>query len=151
MPFSFEGIHCKFTQKIENLAKRVIRFFYNDYETLCQELLLESATSSINVKRLRVFCVELHKTINKLNPSFMREIFKLRSNNRPVRGKHQMNMIIPEFNQVSYGKKSLRTFDLKLWKSLPYHMKSSENLESFKRTIKHCNGERCLCKVCNCS
>ena len=44
----------------------------------------------------------------------MREIFKLRSNNRPVRGKHKMNMIIPEFNQVSYGKKSLRTFDPKL-------------------------------------
>ena len=45
-------------------------------------------------------------------------------------------MIIPEFNQISYGKKSLRIFDLKLWNSLPYHIKSSENLESFKRTIK---------------
>ena len=60
-------------------------------------------------------------------------------------------MIIPEFNQVSYGKKSLRTFIPKLWKGLPYHTKSSENLEFFKRTIKHWNGERCLCKVCNCS
>ena len=105
----------------------------------------------MNVKRLRVFCIELHKTVNKLNPSFMRDIFKLRSNNRPARGKHKMNMIIPEFNQGSFGKKSLRTFDLKLWKSLPYHMKSSENPESFKRIIKHCNGERCLCKLCNCS
>ena len=57
-------------------------------------------------------------------------------------------MIIPEFNQVSYGKKSLRTFGPKLWNSLPYHIKSSENLESFKRTIKHWNGEHCLCKVC---
>ena len=46
-------------------------------------------------------------------------------------------MIIPEFNQVSYGKKSLRTFGPKLLNSLPYHIKSSENLEFFKRTIKH--------------
>ena len=68
----------------------------------------------MNVKRLRVFCVELQKTINKLNPSFMRDIFKLRSNNRPARGKHKMNMIIPEFNQVSNEQKSLRTFDPKL-------------------------------------
>ena len=68
----------------------------------------------MNDKRLRVFCVELQKTINKLNPSFMRDIFKLRSNNRPARGKHKMNMIIPEFNQVSYEQKSLRTFDPKL-------------------------------------
>ena len=59
-------------------------------------------------------------------------------------------MIIPDFNQVSYGKMSLRTFDAKLWNSLPYHIKSSENLESFKRIIKHRNGERYLCKVCNC-
>ena len=44
----------------------------------------------------------------------MGDIFKLRSNNRPVRGKHKMNMIIHEFNQVSYEKKSLRTLDPKL-------------------------------------
>ena len=80
----------------------------------------------------------------------MRDLFKLRFTNRPVREKYKMNMIIPEFNQVSCGKKSLRTFGPKLWNSLPYHIKSSENLESFKRTIKHWNGERCLCKVCNC-
>ena len=86
-----------------------------------------------------------------INPDFMRDLFKLRFTNRPVREKYKMNMIIPEFNQVSYGKKSLRTFGPKLWNSLPYHIKSSENLESFKRTIKHWNGERCLCKVCNCS
>ena len=53
-------------------------------------------------------------------------------------------MTIPEFNQVSYGKKNLRTFGPKLWNSLPHHIKSPENLESFKRQIKHWNGERCL-------
>ena len=59
-------------------------------------------------------------------------------------------MIIPEYNQVSYGKKSLRTFGPKLWNNMPYHIKSCENLESFKRTIKHWNGERCVYNVCNC-
>ena len=138
-------------KKIENLQKRALRFLCNDYEISYEELLSKSSTSSMNVKRLRALCVELYKTINKLNPDFMRDLFKLRFTNRPVREKYKMNMIIPEFNQVSYGKKSLRTFGPKLWNSLPYHIKSSENLESFKRTIKHWNGERCLCKVCNCS
>ena len=77
----------------------------------------------MNVKRLRALCVELYKTINKLNPDFMRDLFKLRFTNRPVREKCKMNMIIPEFNHVSYGKKSFRTFGPKLWNSL----------ESFKR------------------
>ena len=34
------------------------------------------------------------------------------------------------------GKKILRVFGPKLWNSLPYHIKSSENLEYFRRTVK---------------
>ena len=71
----------------------------------------------------------------------MRDLFKLRFTNRPVREKYKMIIIIPEFNQVSYGKKSLRTLGPNLWNSLPYHIKTSEYLGSFKRTIKHWNGK----------
>ena len=81
----------------------------------------------------------------------MRDLFKLRFTSRPVREIYKINMIIPEFNQVSYGKKSLRTLGPKFWNSLSYHIKSSEILDSLKRTIKHWNGQRCLCKACNCS
>ena len=45
--------------------------------------------------------------------------------NRPIREKYKMNMIIPDFNQVFYGKKSLRTFGPKHWNSLPDHIKPS--------------------------
>ena len=82
-------------KKIENLQKRALRFLCNDYEISYEELLSKSSTSSMNVK-----------TINKLNPNFMRDLFKLRFTNRPVREKYKMNMIIPEFNQVSYGRRA---------------------------------------------
>ena len=36
----------------------------------------------------------------------MRDLFKLQFTNRPVREKCKMNMINPEFNQVTYRKKS---------------------------------------------
>ena len=61
---------------------------------------------------LKALCVELYKTISKLNPNFISDVFKLRFTNRPVREKYQMNMIIIKFNQVSYGKKSFRTLVL---------------------------------------
>ena len=138
-------------KKIESLQKRALRFLCNDYEISYEELLPKSSTSSANFKRLRALCVELYKTIKKLNPNFMRDLFKLGFTNRPVCEKCKMNMNILEFNQVTYEKKSLRTFGTKLWNSLPYHIKSSENLEFFKRTIKYWNGERCLCEVCNCN
>ena len=57
----------------------------------------------MNAKRLRTLCVELYKAINNLNSNFMRNLFKLQFTSRPVREKYQMNMIIPEFNQVYYG------------------------------------------------
>ena len=44
----------------------------------------------------------------------MSDLFKLRLANRPVGEKYKMNMIISRFNQVSYGKKNLRTFGHKL-------------------------------------
>ena len=34
----------------------------------------------MNVRRLRTLCVEIYKTLNDLNPSFMNDIFKLKIN-----------------------------------------------------------------------
>ena len=81
----------------------------------------------------------------------MKDLFKLRLTNRPAHEKYQMNMINPEFKQVSYEKKNLKTFGHKLWNSLPYQIKFSENLKPFKGTIKHWNGITCFCKIFNCS
>ena len=38
----------------------------------------------MSVNRLRNLCVEIHKTINKLNPEFMENIFKVKQNKRVV-------------------------------------------------------------------
>ena len=148
LSFCLDAIQCKFTQQNRKFTEKSIKVL-NDYENLYEELLSKSAIFSMIVERLRAICVELYKTINKVNPNFMRDLFKLRLTSGPALEKYKMNMIIPEFNQISYGKKSLKTFYPKLWNSLPYLIKSFENLESFKKTIKHWNGERRLCKVCN--
>ena len=55
----------------------------------------------MNVKSLKTLYLELYETINKLKPNFIRDLFKLRITNRSVREKYRMNMIIPEFIQVS--------------------------------------------------
>ena len=60
-------------KKIKNLQKRAVSVSCNDYENSYRELLSKSATSSMNVKKLRALRVELCKTINKLNPNFMRD------------------------------------------------------------------------------
>ena len=104
--------------------------------TSYEDLLLKSGVSSINVTRLRTLCIEIFKTLNNLNPSFMKEIFSLRQTNRPVWEKYKLNLDIPSYNQVTFGRKALTFFGPKTWNSLLYHIKSAENLASFKTMIK---------------
>ena len=58
-------------KKIENLQKRALRFLYRSYNTSYEDLLLKSGVSSINVTLLRTLCIDIFKTLNNLNPSFM--------------------------------------------------------------------------------
>ena len=136
-------------KKIENLLKRALRFLYNDFDISYEELLLKSDRATMRINRSRLLYNEIYKTINNLNPEFMRDLFSLRETSRLIRKKYMLNLSLPVHNQVTFGSKSLRVFGPKIWNSMPYHIKSSENLESFKMIIKHWNGTRCNCKVCN--
>ena len=109
-------------KKIENLQKRSLRFLYNDDEILYEELLLKSDRATMNVNRLRLLCIEIYKTINNLNPEFMKHLFSLRKTSRLIREKYILNLNIPVHNQVTFGSKSLRVFGPKVWNSLPYHI-----------------------------
>ena len=73
--------------KIANLQKRALRFLYDNIEASYEHLLSKGGKSKMNVRRLRAICVEIYKTLNDLNPSFMKEIFKLKINHREVRDK----------------------------------------------------------------
>ena len=68
----------------------------------------------MNVERLRFLYVKIYKTTNNLNPSFMKQIFELRETKRNVREKYWLILNIPNYNQVTFGKKSLRIFGLRI-------------------------------------
>ena len=76
----------------------------------------------MNVNRLRILCTEIYKTINNLNPEFMRDLFSLSETSRLIREKYMLNLSVPVHNQVTFGNKSLRIFEPKVWNSLPYRM-----------------------------
>ena len=135
-------------KKIENLQKRALRILYESYNTPYEDLLLKSGFSSMNVKRLRTLYVEIFKTLNNLNPSFRKDIFSLRQTDRPVWEKYKLNLDIPSYKQVTFGRKALTFFRPKTWNSLPYQINSAENLASFTAMIKFWNRETSRCKIC---
>ena len=105
-------------EKIKNLQKRALRFLYESYNTSYEDLSLKSSFSSMNVKRLRTLCVEIFKTLNNINPSFMKEIFSLGQTDRPVREKYKLNLEFLSYNQVTFGQKTLTFSGPKTWNSL---------------------------------
>ena len=100
----------------------------SDYESSYDEYLRLSSSCAINIRLKRNLCVEIYKTLNNLNPTFMREIFETRKTKRAVRERYKINLEIPMVNQASLGTKSLRLYGPKIWNSLPDHIILVENL-----------------------
>ena len=78
-------------------------------------------------------CIEIHETLNNLNPSFMKEIYELRLYSRPLREQYKLNLHIQRKKQVAFETKSLESLGPKIWNNMPYHIKFAENLNVFKR------------------
>ena len=133
--------------EIENLHKRALRFILDGYSNSYERILEKSGKFSMDIKRKHKLCIEIYKTLNKLNPSFMKEIFALNLCSRPVREQYKLNLNIPRKGQVTFGTKSSESLGPKIWNKLPYHIKSAENLNIFENLIKKWNGFSCSCNV----
>ena len=95
-PLVWHFCSAESNNKIEYLRKRAIKFIGTD--TVCDKL-----KTSFKIKRLRLLALEIFKTINNLNPSYINNIFKLSANRNSNRiGK---NLIPQKVKQVTYGKK----------------------------------------------
>ena len=104
--------------------------------------------STVNVTILRSLCIEIFKALSNINPVFMNEMFELRKTKRVVRNQYKLNLEVPIINQVTFGAKSIRYVGPKIWNSLPFHIKSSESLTTFKRIIKNWDTVSCKCPIC---
>ena len=69
---------AKSVNKVESLQKRALRFLYDSYDSPYESILKLAGKSTMNVNRLRGFCIEISKTLNNINPAFINEIFELR-------------------------------------------------------------------------
>ena len=139
----------KSLQKIEKIQERALRFLHNDHVSSYDDLLLKSNRSTMLVSRQRILCIEIFKTLNKLNPTFMNDIFSVRTSNYSSRNPNNLNHFRP--NQVTFGSNSLRAMGPKIWNCLPNELKSAKNLKSFKNLIKQWDGLTCKCYACHIS
>ena len=54
----------------------------NDYDSTYEDLLEQSGYPNIDLSKYRTLCIEIYKTLNKVNLGYMNDIFKFRSTHR---------------------------------------------------------------------
>ena len=98
----------------------------------------------MEVRRLRTMALEIFKSLNDLNPSFMKNLFNKRNNVN--RRKHDLMIHIR--NSVTFGSYSLRYLGPHIWNTLPENIKKITSFEKFKEFISNFYGPSCQCNLC---
>ena len=85
-PLVWHFCSSKSLYKIEKIQERALRLLHNDFASDYAELLKKSGKATMEIKRLRCLALEIFKTVNNLNPCYMKEIFSKTTNltHRPI-------------------------------------------------------------------
>ena len=104
-------------QKIEKIQERASRFITDDYLSSYETLLTSTEMTSMRIRQMHNLCIEIHTTLSNLNPRYMQELFERSSSNYPTRRPNDLK--IPRVNQTSYGSRSIKFEEAKLWNHPP--------------------------------
>ncbi len=89
----------------------------------------------------------MFKSLNNLNPIFMKEIFNVKETSYNLRDSSLM--YLPSFNKIMYVKNTFKYYGFHLWNILPNDIKKCMDLDTFKTLIMSWDGPRCQCNLCN--
>lgn len=133
-PLIWHFCSAKSKNNIELVKKRALKF-------LGEENIEDKMSCTMEVRRLRTLALEIFKTINKLNPSYMQEIFSQTTNRTSDRLKS--NILSRKYKQVKFGRNSLKVLGPILWNSLPNEYKSQTSLFQFRKLIDNWGYPNC--------
>ena len=101
---------------------------------------------TIHQHNLQLLMVEIFKTKNNLNLTFMKNIFTERDVQYNLRSKNHLQL--PNTRTAKYGIANIQYIGHHLWASLPDEIKDSGILINFKQKIKSWRGSTCICRLC---
>ena len=131
--------------KIEEIQERALRLLHNDFASDHSELLQKLGKATIEMKRLRCLALEIFKTVNSLNPYYMKEIFSKTTNltHRPLDINFNQN------NTTKYENNILRSLGPHISNSLPNEIKKETEYEKIKNNMNDWFGLKCKCNMCS--
>ena len=98
----------------------------------------------MEIKRVRNLATEIVKSVNNLNPSFMKNIFTSKENAR-VRPN---NLVAKSHNSATYGNKRFMALGPKIWNAFPEKIESETLYKKFKEFMDLWSRPKCRCNIC---
>ena len=133
-------------ENIDRVHKRALRVLLDDHESTFEVLLAKNNETTIHIQNLHVLMIEIYKTLNCTNPSFVQECFVRKDTKYDLRTKDLLQ--IPAAKSIMFGIDSITFRGSLLWNSMPDLIKSASSAAIFKRNIKNWSGDKCKCKIC---
>ena len=114
---------------INRIHERALRIADNDYVSNFNQLLEKDDSVTIHHRNIQALATEIYKTLNNLNPVFMKEVFSLKTHSYPLR---TQNLIYPNPRTVSHGLESFGYKGSQIWKNIPKEIQESKDISVFK-------------------
>ena len=119
---------------IQRAHKRALRVTHQDFSASYPELLLQNGYFDIHQNNLFSLMCEVFKSLNNLNPIFMRDFFEFKQT--PYAFRKRRLLKLPTAKGKTYGIYCLQFRASSSWNNLPENVKSSTTLSIFKKHLK---------------
>jgi hypothetical protein len=135
------------SKEITRLHKRALRVLFSDFVSSYEILLQNCNFKSIHDLHLSQLLCEVYKTVNRLNPIFMQNLFQIKTVSYSLR--NQQLLSLPPARSQRFGTQSFLFRGSFLWNLIPDKIKLQVSIDRFKTLLKeHSLGNFCTCKIC---
>ena len=119
--------------KLEKLQERALKCVFMNSKLSYHELLEKGNFLPLSIYRLKFLAIEVFKCINDMNPVYINELFQMKY--VPYHFRDSSRLTQNKFNTTTYGYRSFTYYGAKLWNCIPYDIKNTTDLETFKTNI----------------
>ena len=100
--------------KLKKKSRTLLKLLCNNTTEIYDDLLIKTLQPSMKIKLLRTLGTEIFKTLNDINPNYMKKIVYL----PPPETYKKYDLLVHSRNKTKYGNHSLRVLGPHIWKSL---------------------------------
>ena len=131
---------------INKAHRRCLKCVYNKKGIPLENLLQIDGSVSIHIKNLRILMIEVFKSLNQTNPSFMWDMFQRKCS--PYQLRMPLNLTLPPTSSKTFGTYALVFRASYIWNNLPAQIKNATTIKQFTNLIQAWTGNVCNCKLC---